>query len=102
MIREVIPCDWCLIIVDAVEGIMAQTKSVLRQAIKEKIEFVLFINKIDRLITELELDANQIQIRLQKIIGEIQNMCINAEINPTHIPNAQNGVRRWGLFGFGR
>ncbi len=50
--------DGSLIIVDAVEGIMAQTKSVLKQAIAEKIVFVLFINKIDRLIKELELSAD--------------------------------------------
>lgn len=83
--------DGSIIIVDAVEGIMAQTKSVLKQAIKEKIVFLLFINKIDRLINELELNANQIQLRLQKIIGDIQHLSILKGMSKKNIPNFSKG-----------
>jgi len=65
-----------LIIVDAVEGIMAQTIQVLHQAILEKLNLVLFINKIDRLITELELSPKDLRSRIERIIGEVQAVCI--------------------------
>lgn len=84
--------DGSLIIVDAVEGIMAQTKSVLKQAINEEIEFVLFINKIDRLITELELNSSQIQLKIQKIVSEIHRISISLGIKKEKLPNFKFGT----------
>src|SRR3990170_1544405 len=63
--------DGVIILDDAVEGIMPQTETVIRQAIKERVKPVLFINKVDRLINELKLDADRMQQRFVKIITEI-------------------------------
>ena len=63
-----------MVVVCAVEGTMPQTETVLRQALKEKVKPVLFINKTDRLINELQVDAEQMQQRLIKIIAKVNGL----------------------------
>jgi elongation factor 2 len=61
--------DGAVVVVDAVEEVMAQTELVLRQALEERVRPVLFVNKIDRLITELKLTEEQIQKKFTHIIS---------------------------------
>src|SRR3989442_3507601 len=62
-----------IILVDSVEGIMPQTETVIRQALKERVRPVLFINKVDRLVNELKISQEQMQQRFAKIITEVNN-----------------------------
>ncbi|GAB4314889.1 MAG: elongation factor EF-2 [Methanobacteriaceae archaeon] len=66
--------DGAVVVVCAVEGIMPQTETVLRQALKENVKPVLFINKVDRLINELKLDAAELQQRFIKIIASANKL----------------------------
>jgi elongation factor 2 len=66
--------DGIILVNDAVEGIMPQTETVLRQALKEKSKPTLFINKIDRLINELKFTPQQMQERLTSIIVNINRL----------------------------
>ena len=66
--------DGAVVVVDAVEEIMAQTEIVTRQALEERVRPVLFINKIDRLITELQLGEEQIQKKLNNIIDKFNDL----------------------------
>jgi elongation factor 2 len=61
--------DGAVVLVDAVEEVMAQTELVLHQALEERVRPVLFINKVDRLITELKFTEEQIQKKFTRIIG---------------------------------
>lgn len=66
--------DGTFVLVCAVEGVMPQTETVLKQALKERVKPVLFINKVDRLIKELKLTPEQMQERFKKIIEEFNNL----------------------------
>jgi elongation factor 2 len=66
--------DGAVVLVDAVEGTMPQTETVLRQALKEQVRPVLFINKVDRLINELKVDEMEMQIRLGKVIDKVNKL----------------------------
>ena len=70
--------DGAIVVVDAVEGVMAQTESVIRLAVKERVKPVLFINKIDRLIKELKLSAGQTQEKFSKIIHDVNQLITTA------------------------
>lgn len=66
--------DGCIIVVDAVEGVMPQTETVIRQALRERVKPVLFINKVDRLINELKLNGDEMQKRFLKIITDVNRL----------------------------
>jgi len=69
--RAMRACDGAVVLVDAAEGMMPQTETVLRQALKERVKPVLFINKVDRLIKELKLNPDEMQNRLMKVITDV-------------------------------
>jgi len=69
--------DGAIVLVDAVESIMPQTETVLRQALRELVKPTLFINKVDRLIKELQLTPEQMQERFLKIITAVNKLIMN-------------------------
>jgi elongation factor 2 len=66
--------DGVVVVVDAVEEIMAQTETVTRQALEERVKPVLFINKVDRLLNELKLSPKEIQAKFLRIIADFNNL----------------------------
>ncbi len=66
--------DGSIVVCCAVEGVMPQTETVIRQSLKEKVKPLLFINKVDRLINELEVTPEQMQERFIKIIKEVNGL----------------------------
>ncbi len=66
--------DGAIVLSCAVEGIMPQTETVLRQALKERVKPVLFINKVDRLIKELQLTPEAMQERFIKVITSVNKL----------------------------
>ena len=85
--------DGVVLVVDSVEGIMPQTETVLRQALKEKAKPSVFINKIDRLINELQLDSDAMQARLIKIINGL-NKIIDSTRPRTRRRSGASGLPR--------
>ena len=75
--RSMRAVDGVIVVVDPVEGIMPQTETVMRQALKEKAKPVLFVNKVDRLLTELRLTPEQTFERLLKLIADVNKLINN-------------------------
>jgi len=73
--------DGGVVLVCAVEGVMPQTETVLKQALAERVKPVLFINKVDRAIKELKLGPEALQARLAKIVIEV-NKFIQTHCEP--------------------
>ena len=99
--------DGAIVLCCASEGIMPQTETVLRQALKERVRPVLFINKVDRLIKELQLTPEQMQERFMNIIKNV-NILIQkiaekeyGEIWQTNVQLGQvafgSAYHNWGL-----
>ena len=66
--------DGCIILTCAVEGAMPQTETVVRQALKEKVKPVLFINKVDRLINELQITPEDMMKRFEEQIKKVNTL----------------------------
>ena len=66
--------DGVVVVVDAVEEIIAQSETVIRQALQEGVRPVLYINKVDRLIRELKLTDDQIRKKYTRIINDFNNL----------------------------
>jgi len=63
--------DGALVVVDCVEGVCVQTETVLRQALGERIKPVLFVNKVDRFLLELQLDKEEAYQSFRKAIESV-------------------------------
>jgi len=63
--------DGALVVVDCVSGVCVQTETVLRQAIAERIRPVLFMNKMDRALLELQLGAEELYQTFQRIVENV-------------------------------
>jgi len=69
--------DGCIVLCCAVEGIMPQTETVLRQALKELVKPVLFINKVDRLIKEVKLTPQEMEKKFVSVIEKVNELIEN-------------------------
>ncbi len=105
--RSLRAVDGALVVVDAVEGPMTQTETVLMQALRERVKPILFINKVDRLIKEIKLTSEEIQRKFAKIIVRV-NTLIEKYAPTEHKKDwqvkAENGsvafgsaLHKWGL-----
>jgi elongation factor 2 len=105
--RSLRAVDGALVVVDAVEGPMTQTETVLMQALRERVKPILYINKVDRLIKEIKLTPEEIQRKFAKIIVRI-NSLIEKYAPPEHKEDWQvtvedgrvafgSALHKWGL-----
>ncbi len=66
--------DGVVVVVDAVEEIITQSETVIKQALQEGVKPVLYINKVDRLIRELKLTDDEIKKKYIRIINDFNSL----------------------------
>ncbi len=66
--------DGVIVVVDAVEEIISQSETVIKQALQEGVKPVLFINKVDRLVRELMLSDEEIKKKYIRIIKSFNTL----------------------------
>lgn len=64
-------CDGAIVVVDVVEGVCPQTRLALKQAYSENIKAVLVLNKIDRLILEMQLTPLDAYVHLTQVLEQV-------------------------------
>ncbi|CAJ1354011.1 unnamed protein product [Effrenium voratum] len=63
--------DGAMVVVDCIEGCAVQTETVLRQALQERVRPCLFVNKVDRCILELQMEAEDMYSRFRQAIENV-------------------------------
>ena len=87
--------DGVYILCCAVEGIMPQTETVIRQALKERVRPMLFINKVDRAIVEQQLTPQMMIEKFTHIITEFNKKIMDilpAPLNKQWQVSLQDGT----------
>ena len=72
--RAIRASDGIILLVDAVESIMTQTETNLYLAMQEMCKPVLYINKVDRLIRELNLTPREVVAKIDSIIAGVNRL----------------------------
>merc|ERR1711988_482622 len=90
--------DGAMVVVDCIEGCAVQTETVLRQALTERVKPVLFVNKVDRCILELQMEPEDMYSRFRKAIEDV-NVLIST-YNDSLMGDVQVGPEK-GTVAFG-
>jgi elongation factor 2 len=89
--------DGVMVLLCGINGVAVQTETVLKQALDEMIKPVCFVNKLDRLILELQLSSEEIYQKMYSHIAHL-NQLINTY--NTKMPPMQLSPEK-GQVGFG-
>lgn len=60
--------DAAVVVVDVAEGVLQHTRSLIRQAVRERVKPVLFINGLDRCLCDSAMTASELEDRLRAAV----------------------------------
>jgi len=79
--------DGAIILIDVIEGICSQTESVIRQAWDENIKCVLVLNKIDKLITTVQLSPLEAYEHLVNLLEKVNALMASLILRDVELEN---------------
>ena len=82
--------DGAIILIDVIEGICSQTESVIRQAWDENIKCVLVLNKIDKLITTVQLNPIEAYEHLYNLLEKVNALMASLIFRDVELDNLDN------------
>merc|ERR1712216_316865 len=98
--------DGALVVVDSVSGVSVQTETVLRQSLQERVKPVLMVNKLDRVILELQAQLEDTYQNFIKILENVNviiatymdEVCGDLQVFPDKGTAAfGSGLQSWGF-----
>merc|ERR1712195_86922 len=98
--------DGALVVVDSVSGVSVQTETVLRQSLQERVKPVLMVNKLDRVILELQAQLEDTYQNFIKILENVNviiatymdEICGDLQVFPDKGTVAfGSGLQSWGF-----
>ena len=69
-------CDGVILVIDCTEGILLQTESLIKQALKERVRICLVINKIDLLLANNTFTVETIYARFCDLIDKVNRIIV--------------------------
>jgi 116 kDa U5 small nuclear ribonucleoprotein component len=84
--------DGIALVVDVVEGVMANTEKIIRHAVAEGQHIVLVLNKMDRLILELKIPPADAYFKLRHTIEEVNTIIASCGSSQRLSPEIGNVV----------
>lgn len=84
----VLLADGAIIVVDVVEGVCAQTRTILQQQFSNNLKPVLLLNKIDRLILEMNMSTNDAEEHIRRVVEQVNAVVGN--IFACHVLGAED------------
>ncbi len=88
---------------DCASGLKVQTRTTLKQALAEAVLPVLVLNKLDRLLVELRLSPEEMYLRCQAIVDEINDIIVSCSPFPRLLSPVDgtvlfsSGKQSWGF-----
>lgn len=63
--------DGMLLVIDVIEGVTFYNERLIKEALRAKMEIVVILNKMDRLVLELRLPVNDAYHKLKHTLDEV-------------------------------
>jgi U5 small nuclear ribonucleoprotein component len=63
--------DGMLLVVDVIEGVTFYVERLIKEALRNQLEIIVVINKMDRLVIELRLPINDAYHKIKHTLDEI-------------------------------
>lgn len=83
-------CDGVVVVIDAAEGVMAQTSRALKHAVEMNIPITVCINKMDRLMLQLKLPPTDAYHKLAHTLDEVNTVLKEAGCDQKISPEIGN------------